>query len=121
MKRQKPVILLKLEACNLLEVIALKGGSLHAILQKMRYFVGIFQGCYLHFNQFSTGFLHFRTLLKTVLIYDLINNLGYLSVPYYSRIFVPSRKINASNIIQVKVKNDIRKTNGVEIIFNIKL
>ena len=59
--------------------------------------------------------------IKTLLIYDLINNLGYLSVPYYSCIFVPWRKIKASNIIQIKVKKDTRKTNGVEIIFNMKL
>ena len=79
-----------------------------------------------HFSMATSDVMHaiiwnIQSDIKTLLIYDLINNLGYLSVPYYSCIFVPWRKIKAGNIIQMKVKNDTRKTNGVEIIFNMKL
>ena len=51
-----------------------------------------------------------------------INSLCYLYGGYQSCIFVTKRKkVNASSLIQIKVKHDKTKANGVEIIFNIKL
>ena len=57
-QRQKRVILLKLEACSFIRNDRLERWK-SAILLKIRYFAGIFQGYYLHSDQFSTGFLPF--------------------------------------------------------------
>ena len=57
-QRQKPVILLKLEACNFIRNDGLKRWK-SVILLKIRYFAGIFQGYYLHSDHFSTGFFQF--------------------------------------------------------------
>ena len=56
-KRENPVILLKLEACNFIRNDPFERWK-SVILLKMRYFAGIFQGYYLHSDQFSTRFLH---------------------------------------------------------------
>ena len=52
---------------------------------------------------------------------NLINDLGYFYVRYKSCLVARREKNNASSLIQINVKNDKTKTNGVEIIFYMKL
>ena len=72
------------------------------------------------FDMFTQSFAAYKMKLKC-LMQDPKMNLDIYMYIIKSCFFVTRRKINASSLIKIKVKNDKERTSGIENMFGIKL